>query len=691
MPAKSVIPSSRVTQRLALGAILALAIFLHFFRLDQVGFANPYYAATVKSMLTSWHNFFYAAFDPEGFVSVDKPPLGFWVQALSAMIFGFNGLALLLPQALAGVLSVALLYHLVARVFGAWAGVLAALVLTVSPIFIAANRNNTIDSQLVFTSLLAAWAVSLAAERGKLRWLLLCAILVGIGFNIKMLQAYLVLPAFWLMYLIAARTRWYWRVAHLALATIVLVVVSLAWIVIFDLTPATERPYAGSSRNNTMLELAIGHNGITRLGVIASMLGLQNTLTQPHVGQSPANNPQNQPEPAPRNLPPPQNPLPSNPPQLPNTPPNPAPPPSSPPQPNAPRGPNDETGAPGLLRLFNQQLAGQVSWLLPLALFSILVLTIELILASRALRFGVQDSQFEVQGSGFEVQSLTHHVSRFASHALLLWSIWLVPQIVFFSFAGLFHRYYLEMMAPAIAALVGAGVAAMWRDYQQHRWRGFVLPLAILASALAQVGMLTHFPEQARGLTPLILGLAATTALALVVLKFAPTMGRSLRPALATLGVLTLLVTPTVWSLTPLASADAALPFAGPELLSRPPRPPQPMIDNRLIEYCRAHRNGARFLVATINAQTAAPIILATGEAVMTIGGFGGQDPILTLDRFKELIRQNSVRFFLLPGQTNQQMEITRWVTMNCTNVTSAIRANAPRSPTEPLLFDCRK
>jgi len=197
------VPTARVWHRIALAGILLLALFYSFFRLEQEGYGNLYYAAAVKSMLTSWHNFFFVSFDPGGFVTVDKPPLGLWVQAVSAALFGFNGLSLLLPQALAGVVSVALLYHLVRRTFGPTAGLLAALVLALTPISVAANRNNTMDSQLVLVLLLAAWAVLRATETGRLRWLLACAVLVGLGFNIKMLQAYLVLPAFYLLYLIA--------------------------------------------------------------------------------------------------------------------------------------------------------------------------------------------------------------------------------------------------------------------------------------------------------------------------------------------------------------------------------------------------------------------------------------------------------------------------------------------------------
>src|SRR5919199_2533136 len=228
--------------RLALAAILILSASLNLFRLTSEGYGNTYYAAAVKDMLTSWHNFFFVSFDA-GFVSVDKPPLGLWVQAASAYLFGFNGLSLLLPQALAGILSVALLYYLVRRAFGPVAGLLAALALAVTPISVAVQRNNNVDALLILALLLAAWAFIVAAERGSLRLLLLGVVMVGLGFNIKMLQAFLVLPAFYLMYLLAANTTWRRRLLHLGAATVVLLAVSLSWAVAVELTPSTERPY----------------------------------------------------------------------------------------------------------------------------------------------------------------------------------------------------------------------------------------------------------------------------------------------------------------------------------------------------------------------------------------------------------------------------------------------------------------
>jgi 4-amino-4-deoxy-L-arabinose transferase-like glycosyltransferase len=258
-------------QRIALGVILLLSAFFNLFHLGQNHYGtitigvNSYYAAAVKSMALNWHNFFFAAFDPQGFLAIDKPPLGFWVQVLSTRLFGFSTWSLLLPEALAGIGSVALLYKLVRRSFGPNAGLIAALALALTPISVVTSRNNTIDSLLVLTLLIATWALLLAVETGRLRWLLLSALLVGLGFNIKMLEAYLVLPAFALTYLLGASRPWRVRLLHLALACLVLLVVSFSWITAVDLVPAGQRPYISSTQHDSELELAFGYNGLSRV------------------------------------------------------------------------------------------------------------------------------------------------------------------------------------------------------------------------------------------------------------------------------------------------------------------------------------------------------------------------------------------------------------------------------------------
>jgi 4-amino-4-deoxy-L-arabinose transferase-like glycosyltransferase len=286
-PAQLRMQAAVVWQRLALTAIVGLSAFLNLFQLTREGYGNTYYAATVKNMLTSWRNFFFVSSDA-GFVTVDKPPLGFWIQAASAKVFGFQGWSILLPQAIAGVLSVGLVYYLVRRAMGPVAGLLAAFTLALTPISVAISRHNNLEGLLVPIILLAVWAFVLAAETGRLRWLLLGVVLIGVGFNIKMLEAFLVLPACYLLYLVAAPVSWLKRIIHLGLATVVLLAVSLSWATAVDLTPPDQRPYVSTSSNNTVFDLIVGFNGANRLTGQDTDVGERGPLrllTEPLVGQ----------------------------------------------------------------------------------------------------------------------------------------------------------------------------------------------------------------------------------------------------------------------------------------------------------------------------------------------------------------------------------------------------------------------
>ena len=165
-----------------LAAVLVASAALRLWRLSDNGFGSEYYAAGVRSMLQGAHLFFYAAFDPAGFLSLDKPPVAFWIQALFARMLGFDGWTLHLPQALAGVASVALLHHIVRRTYGSAAGLLAAVALAVAPIAVAVDRSNNVDSWLIFFLLLAA----VVALRGRGLSLAIAMALLGIAFNVKM-------------------------------------------------------------------------------------------------------------------------------------------------------------------------------------------------------------------------------------------------------------------------------------------------------------------------------------------------------------------------------------------------------------------------------------------------------------------------------------------------------------------------
>jgi 4-amino-4-deoxy-L-arabinose transferase-like glycosyltransferase len=643
------VPPARLWSRLALAIVTLISIFMNFYQLGQNGFGNLYYASAIRSMLDNWHNFFFVSFDPGGFVSIDKPPLGFWLQAASAKVFGFTPFSIFLPQALAGVCSVLLLYYLVRRHFGVVAGLLAALALAIGPISVVTNRNNTIDSTLVLVMLLGAWAVLRAAETGKLRWLLLCAVFVGLGFNIKMLEAYLVVPAYGLLYLLAAPRRIWVRIGHLALAALLMLSISLSWAVAVDLTPASQRPYVGSSQDNSELSLALGYNGIQRLlGVFG--FGGRNAGNAGNAGTTNGSTAQ----------------------QLPPTGTGSGTITGDFSQPAAggsgqtPQGLGSgggggggssgmfNTGNPGLLRLFNEPLGGQIVWLLPMALLGMLALAWQ-----RRPRFREDRQQ----------------------QSLILWGVWLLTMAVFFSIAGFFHQYYLSTFAPAICALFGIGVVVMWQDYRCSGWRGWLLPLALLLTALEQIHIIVSDPSWGMWLIPLIAIPCALAAVILFAARLIPRLRLNVRvlvPALCA-ALLALMLTSAVWSTIPvLANVSASLPVAGPSGQSGVGLGRSSTADTALIRYLEAHKGSAKYLVAVASSNEADSIILETNQPVMALGGFSGSDPILTTAQLSALVKNGTVRYFLIngsggggPGGSSQSALIT-WIMQHCTAVPSS-------------------
>lgn len=690
---------SPLWQRTALIAVLIVSTFMNFYQLGQDGYANTYYAAAIRSMLDSWHNFFFVSFDPGGFVTVDKPPLGFWLQAASAKIFGFSPFSIFLPQALAGVLAVLVLYILVKRHFGVTAALLAALALAISPISVVTNRNNTIDSTLVLVLLLGAWMVMRAAETGKLRWLLLCAVCIGLGFNIKMMEAYLVVPAFGLLYLLAAPRRFWVRVGHLALALLVVLVLSLSWMVVVDLTPASQRPYVGSTQDNSELSLAIGYNGVQRL--LGSFFG--------GGGQAPAgsrsnnstgqqNAPDTQGFPGAGDFPgqegaPGAGNLPGS-----GT--------GQPPEgfegfPGANRnnggsignigggnpGGMFNTGKPGLFRLFNEPLGGQIVWLLPMALLGMLALAWQWQPAS--------SEDIEPGTSGGWLARLWRRRPRLRTdlrqQSLILWGGWLLTVAIFFSVAGFFHQYYLSTLAPAVCALFGIGLVVMWEDYSRPGWRGWLLPIAILLTGLEQIHIITSDPAWGSWLIPVIAVACIASALVFIVARLAPhllALRRLIMPVLG-LALVALLLTSAIWSAVPgVENLATNLPaagstssgmgggnpgggFAGPNANNNY----GVNVDTALISYLEANRGNAKYLVAVASSQEADSLILATNQPVMALGGFTGSDPILTTSQLAALVKQGTVRFFLLGGAggAGGQGSLSSWVTQHCT----AVKASA--------------
>ena len=696
-------------------AIILLSLSLHLINLQAIGDANTYYTAAVKSMLQSWHNFFFVAAEPGASVTVDKPPLGLWIEAAFAYVLGVSGFSVSLPNILAGVWSVPLLYHLVKKYAGSLAGLIAALVMAVTPVVAAADRNNTMDGMLTFTLLLAAWAFINAAETGKLRHLLLGAFIIGLGFNIKMMQAFLPLPAFYALYFFGARSGWLRKTFYLGLATFVLLAVSLSWALVVDSIPAGQRPYIGSSENNTVMELISGHNGLSRLFGPGGADGNQAPNSPDGGPGDDQGNGQvaglNQPaaDDDSRQAPSGQNGLSIQ-------------PPAGGSGAGAANGPDGgqgggpggsgEVGAPGLLRFFQAPLAKEMSWMLP---FALLGLSVALFTARLRL-------------------PLKTGIHR----AAVLWGGWLLTCLVFFSIASFFHAYYMIMLAPALGACVGIAFAALWQLAARRPSRAAMLLLACAGLTLAfQVYLTWSFNVSAWWM--LAAGLIFVMSSQIFTLAWLDHARRSAWHATAYAAILgSILIIPLAWSLLTVASPsqNVNLPSAyagegqngpdggprfaaapdggglppgpannptglntgannrpplapnnfsdaqntarpglppgsadnnpaganadangaaldGPNPGSTPGSPKDSGLNQELLAYLQAHTQDTEYLLAVPSAFSGAPYILATGRPVLYMGGFSGRDPVVDADDLRQMVASGELRYILYDSQQN--------------------------------------
>jgi 4-amino-4-deoxy-L-arabinose transferase-like glycosyltransferase len=265
--------------------VAALAALAYGWGMGNVNL-EPFYGAAARSMSESWYNFFFGSLDPWGTVSVDKLPGALWVQALSLRILGFHLWAIVLPQVIEGTLTVLVLYRAVRRVAGPGAGLAAAVVLALSPVTILLNRGNISDSLLILLLVLAADATTNALLTGRMRSLVLAGIWVGLAFQTKMLQAWLVLPALYLTYVIAApAASTLRRLGHIVISALVVLVVSLSWMTAVSAVPAHDRPYVDGSCDDSVFSQVFLYNGLERIsGPELSQAG----CTKPWSYQTPA-------------------------------------------------------------------------------------------------------------------------------------------------------------------------------------------------------------------------------------------------------------------------------------------------------------------------------------------------------------------------------------------------------------------
>ncbi|MBD3858369.1 glycosyltransferase family 39 protein [Bacillus sp. 28A-2] len=612
--------------------IVLIAAFLYTYQIWQNDSANQYYLAAVKSMSKSFHHFFYASFDATGFVSIDKPPVVLWIQTISALIFGFHTWSVILPQALAGIGSVLLLYLMIKPAFGKGAARVSAAVMALTPIAAAVSRTNNIDSMLVFTLLAGAYFLMRAVKNGRMRWLLMSFVLIAIGFNMKMLQAFMVLPAFIFYYVIAARVSWKKKIVSLLCSLVVLVCLSLSWAVAVDMTAESDRPYVGSSQTNSVLELAFGYNGTERLlgqttgksvGEMNQQAGAMMPDSSGINGTSGGQSNKNQPPPSQNQM------MPSH-------------------QGPAGGGPPGSTvsgqsmnmygtGNPGVFRLFQSALSGQISWMLPFALFGLL---------------GMVISWWRERKARLNEWKQT-----------LFWTAWLIPVAGFFSIAGFFHHYYLIMLAPPIAALCGIGAKKMGELFTANKgMAAYLLPAAIAVTAIFQGYILSNYTSQISSVWMYTIAIAG---LSIAILLLMYREKQLIKKRLTIIALTTLLLIPGYWAATPIIyGGNSVLPEAGVQLSSsRGGNMFTSSVDQDLLTYLKAHQTGETYLFATLTTVTAAPYIIDEDENVMALGGFNGTDPILTVNKLKALIQQGKVKYFLLPdNQSSANSDLVNWI-----------------------------
>jgi 4-amino-4-deoxy-L-arabinose transferase-like glycosyltransferase len=416
-----------------LGALLLLAGVLNLWALDRNGWANQYYSAAVRSMSTSWHNFLYDSFDPSGLMTVDKPPLALWVQALSARVFGFHSWSILVPQALMGVATVALVYDLTRRLWGRTAGFVAGLVLAVTPITVAIARHNNPDALLALCCVGALWCLVRALQDGRTRWIVLSGVCVGLGFETKMGAALLVVPAIvaaWLW--IAPRGR-LTAVRQLLAGGAAMVVVGGAWPLLMMLTPASSRPWISGTSDNSIISLILNYNGLGRLDGQAGGPG----------GNMGA---------------------------------------------GGPGGGTTFGGASGPLRLLNEGLGGQAGWLLGFALVAIVALA----LATRLRRADARTGWLVAAGGTFLTIAVAFSFAQGIFHPYYVAQLAPFTAVLVGAGSGWFlsgHRAAGIGAAVALAAGVATELLVLHDIPGQLTWLPTVLLVAGAVTAVALVAV----------------------------------------------------------------------------------------------------------------------------------------------------------------------------------------------------------
>jgi 4-amino-4-deoxy-L-arabinose transferase-like glycosyltransferase len=575
--------------RPAVFGLLAATAVLYFWNLTASGYGNSFYAAAVQSGTQSWKAWLFGSLDSGNVLTVDKPPAALWVGTAFARIFGFSSFTVLAPQALMGVASVGILYLAVKRTSGPAAGLMAGGMLAVTPVAALMFRFNNPDALLVLLMVAGAYFVVRATEKASPKWLALAGAAIGFGFLTKMMQAFLVLPAFGVVYLLAAPTSLGKRLLHLGGAVVALVVSAGWFIALVDLWPASSRPYIGGSEGNSLLELALGYNGLGRIfGGEGNAGGMGGGGMGGNTGFG---------------------------------------------------------GSAGLFRMFGSAFGTEISWLLPAALIGL------------------------VAGLWFTRRAPRTDRTRLA---LVLWGGWLVVTALVFSYmSGTVHPYYSVALAPAIAALVAISGRALWQG-RAHPAPRAVLAGMVVATAVWSFILLDRTPEWFPALRWVVAVLGVLTGTVLVM--GVPPL-RKAAAVVATAVVLTIGVSTAAYGVTTASVAHSgSIPASGPTSSTMGGFGGGGEDSSSSAIGALLAKTTTKWAAATTGSQSAASLELASGKAVIGIGGWSGSDPAPTLAEFKAYVAAGEIKYYIEGGRGGGpgggSSEITSWVTANFTATT---------------------
>jgi 4-amino-4-deoxy-L-arabinose transferase-like glycosyltransferase len=573
-------PGVSTQQWVLLGLITVGAAVLRLLYIGKVS-PDPFYDAAVRSMALSFHNFFFGAFEPGGSVSIDKPPIDLWLQVASVKLLGFSSTTLKLPEVLAGIASVPLLFAVVWRIWSAPAGLAAALALAVLPVDVITSRSDTMDAVMMVLIVLALLFLVRAAETGHNRWLLAAAAALGVSFDVKLLETLVALPGlavFAYLALPGPRRR---RLARLAVAGALYIVVALSWLTATLLVPANERPFAIGSSNGSAWNAAFVFNGTERLG--GKSPEPQFTVYQPGHQYPTATQSERD--------------------HIPIVPPSPT-------------------------RLLARigPLSGERLGL---------ELLVALLLGTPALIWGMRRPEPDDPEASEDEELLARRMRLRRAGACGL-GVWMLAGIVLFSAMSRLHPRYVEAFTPAVAAMLGIGVA--WAVVP----RGRVRPVALLGTLAITVFYAERLLYGATGAFWIVL-LGALCAALFAVLARLLSLDADMRAVLAPAGALVLtlvavLAVPLKASITAIndhvtdAGYVGALPSEQQRVLSA---------------YLRAHQGSARYEVAAQSATQIGSLIVQDARPILVLTSYGSR-VFTSVVKLERLIAHGQVRYAFL-------------------------------------------